>query len=172
MKRTDTSPTTTMARSFALAAATLGLTFGLAAAPAHAASNMSAKLTITPQNSDNQYWVAVDGVVNMTQSQAQSYLNNGYTMQLRLWGDDPSSDNLRYGPYFKTGGTGGGYGQLTAQADGLHFFRTIQLTGNYLNEDSGWYEGDGDELYVGVRFVTPGGATVRAVETNRVNGYY
>jgi hypothetical protein len=160
-----------IARTAVLSGAALAMTLGLAAAPAEAAvTGMTAKLTITSQNSNNQYWVAVDGVVNMPQAEAQSRIASGHTMQLRLWGDDPASDNLRYGPYFRSGGSGGGSGQLWAASDGLHFFRTIQVSGSVLNEDSGWYEGSGDELYVGARFVNSGGTTIRSVETNRVYG--
>ncbi|WP_219419006.1 hypothetical protein [Pseudonocardia nigra] len=162
-----------LARAAAVTVAAVGITVGVAAAPAQAAiTGMSAKLTVTAQNSNDLYWVAVEGVVNMPQAEAQAKIASGHTMQLRLWGDDPSSDDLQYGPYFNGGGSGGGSGQLWAASDGLHFFRTIRLPGYKLDEDNGWYEGDGDELYVGVRFVTAGGSTLKSAETNRVHGYF
>jgi hypothetical protein len=44
------------------------------------------------------------------------------------------------------------------------------VSGSVLNEDSGWYEGSGDELYVNARFVDGGGT--RSVNTNVVHGNY
>jgi hypothetical protein len=84
-------------RGIIVGAAAVGMTVGLATAPAQPATGMSAKLTIRSENADNAYWVAVDGLIPMSRYAAQGYINNGATMQLRLWGDDPASDNLRYG---------------------------------------------------------------------------
>jgi hypothetical protein len=44
-------------------------------------------------------------------------------------------------------------------ADGIHFFRTIRISCSYLNEDSGWYEGSGDEIYVQAKSRAPSETT-------------
>jgi hypothetical protein len=140
------------------------------AAPAAEASGMTASLTIFQYNPYNYYWVAVEGLIPMNQWDAQGYINNGATMELRLWGADwPDGDDLQYGPYFWGGGSGGGSGQLWADVDGIHFFRTVLLPASYLNEDSS--PRSGDELYVDAKFIDGDGAS-RHVHTNEVSGNF
>ena len=106
----------------------------------------------------------------MNQWDAQGYINNGARMELRLYGADlgywPDYHDLKYGPYFDGGGWGGGSGQLWAEADGIHFFRTVLLPCQYLDED-----GDFDELFVNAKFIDGDGRS-RNVNTNEVQGYY
>lgn len=106
----------------------------------------------------------------MNQYDAQGYINNGARMELRLWGDDPSYDNLRKGPYF-TADEGGGPGQMWADWDGLHYTHSVVVSGSVLNEDSGWYEGAGDEIYANAKFVDGDGG-VRTKNSNVVHGTY
>jgi hypothetical protein len=165
------SITKKVARTLLLGGATLAMTVGLASAPAHAATGMSAHLTIQKENNQNACWVATEGLIPMNQYDAQGYINNGARMELRIYGDDPSYDNLQYGPYWYGGSTAGGYPQLWAAADGIHFFRTIRISCSHLNEDSGWYEGSGDEIYVKAKFIDGDGG-VRQVNTNVVKGTF
>jgi hypothetical protein len=149
----------TIARTAAIGAATLGL----AAAPAQAATGARATLGVVHEGG-SYYWIPVDAVFPMSSAAAQDAINHGYTVQMRLWGDDPSSDDLRFT-----------YPQpitLRAAADGLHASRSARVSRTVLDEDNGWYEGDGDELYVGVRVVSPTGATTLSVESNRVTGTF
>jgi hypothetical protein len=55
---------------------------------------------------------------------------------------------------------------IYATDKGLEFHKVrLQIDDDVLDEDWGT-----DELYVGMRLVTPGGSTVRSGETNRVTG--
>ncbi len=158
-----------IARTMALGAAMAGLAIGVGTTPAHADA-WSAHLEILHYNPYPYYWVAVDGHIPMSQWDAQGYINNGATVELRLYGADlgrwPDYHDLMYGPYFWGGGWGGGSGQLWADADGIHFFRTVLLPCNYLNED-----GDFDELFVNAKFIDGDGASSN-VNTNEIQGYY
>ena len=165
------SVTTKLARTLLLGGATVAMTVGLASAPAQAATGMSAHLTIQKENNENACWVGTEGLIPMNQYDAQGYINNGAKMELRIYGDDPSYDNLQYGPYFNGGSTAGGSAQFYAAADGIHFFRTVRISCGYLNEDNGWYEGSGDEIYVNAKFIDGDGG-VRQVNTNVVKGTF
>jgi hypothetical protein len=159
-------------RAVAVVAVAGGVTVGLAAGSAQAATGMTAQLTIQKEGGGtNACWVATEGLIPMNQYDAQGYINNGARMELRIYGDDPSFDNLQYGPYWYGGSTAGGYPQLWAASDGIHYFRTIRISCGYLNEDSGWYEGSGDEIYVNAKFIDGGGAS-RSKNTNVVSGTF
>jgi hypothetical protein len=134
------------------------------------AAGWSATLSVLRYNPYNYYWLAVEGLIPMSQWDAQGYINNGATMELRLWGADwPDGDDFLYGPYFWGGGSGGGSGQMWADAAGLHFFRTVLLPGSTLNEDSG--PRSQDEIYVDAKFIDGDGASSHA-HTNEVDGYF
>lgn len=142
----------------ALSALTLG------AATAHTAiESMSAQLTVSPFIAGTSSNVAVFGKVAMTKAEAQQLINSGHRVALRLWGDDPSSDDLIMGPYYAT---------LVATDSGLEFHKVVlDIRNGYLNEDNSIFD-DHDELYVGARLVTSSGSTVRSAETNRQYGYF
>jgi hypothetical protein len=87
----------------------------------------------------------------------------GGRVEIRLWGDDPSSDDLlRY---------------FVVSSDHQYFvFKFNQLDNGLLNEDWGpspW-PGDGgrDELYVGVRWFDSNGRQIEIAESNRITGMY
>jgi TctA family transporter len=145
-----------------LAAAAAVMTVGLSAAPANAAIGpMTAKLTVTPYK-PGYHNVAVFGLVKMSQGEAQSLLNSGHRIVMRLWGEDVFYDDLLIGPYSPQFGP-------AATAQGLEFHRVmIGVNDNVLDEDP---EG-ADELYVGARLVRPGGSTIKSVTTNRVTGRF
>ena len=147
-------------RTIVLGIATVTLVIALSAAPAEAAiGSITAKLTVTrvqPGYSD----VRVEGVVPMTEAEARGLIDSGHKVMLRLWGDDPVSDDLLHGPYQS--------GFFVVPDKGLGIRRVLlRMSHRVLNEDVG-----GDELYVGVRLVNSAGATIRSRETNRVNGYF
>jgi hypothetical protein len=166
------------AKAAAVAALTLGATVGVAAAPVHAAPylSMSSHIEVhpvpgTPFVSDDyseaavpdQRTINIDGVVTLSQTAAQDAINHGYTIALRYWGDDPSSDDLLYGPVNPR--------TVFAAADGLHFQHYVTLPHSLLDEDNGEIEVFADygvdELYVGARLLDPSGKTVSLVESNR-----
>lgn len=152
----------TATRAAALTAAVLGFAAVVSTFPAEAASPAHARLGVVNENT-GYYWIPVDAVFPMSQAAAQDAINHGYTAQMRLWGDDPVSDDLRFT-----------YPQpitLSAQADGLHASRSARVARSVVNEDNSWTDNH-DELYVGVRIVGPNGATALSVESNRVGGYF
>lgn len=140
----------------AAAALALGL-----AAPAQAATAAHATLGVVNEGT-GYYWIPVDGVFPMSRAAAQDAINHGYTVQLRLWGDDPYSDDLQY--YY-------GNAYLSAGDDGLHFSRSARVPRSVVNEDDSWTD-DHDELYVGARAVGPNGNVALKVESNHVGGYF
>jgi hypothetical protein len=158
------STTHQTARATAAAAFALALSVGAATAPAQAAPNLSISnhLTIDPVAGTNEgvYHTDTQGVVTMSQAAAQDSINHGYTVQLRYWGDDEFTDDLIYGPIAAP--------NMFAAADGLHYQYNVNLASAELNEDD-LVRGEYDEIYVGARFLDPGGKTVSQVESNRVN---
>jgi len=142
------------------AAAAAALAIG-AAAPAEAATAAHATLGVVAEGT-GYYWIPVSGVFPMSRAAAQDAINHGYTVQLRLWGDDPYSDDLQY-TYPNA--------VLSVGDDGLHFSRSARVWHSVLNEDDSWTD-DHDELYVGARAVGPTGNIALKVESNRVGGYF
>ncbi len=146
------------------------LTIGVPAPPAHAAvQSMTARLTVTDAVSTvpgSTYWdVKVVGVVRTTTQQDVTELKaSGHKVIMRLWGDDPSYDDLLRGPFEAT---------YFASSLGLGFTTKLRVRAIDLDEDIATldpYIPGTDELYIGVRLVNSQGATVRLVDTNRVSG--
>ena len=81
---------------------------------------------------------------------------------MRLWGDDPSSDDLQF-VYPNA--------NISAQADGLHATRSARAPNSVLNEDDSFTDRT-DGIYVGVRVVAANGAVSLKVESNRVTGRF
>ena len=112
-------------------------------------------------------YVVVVGLVRMSYSEAAQALNlptYSPQVQIRLWGDDPFSDNLLHGET--------AWAEFRSQPDGLYFEKTFCVEGSRLNEDQSWTD-NRDEVYAGVRLVNSRtGSTIRAGETNRVYDYF
>ncbi len=149
---------TVIGRAVVVGTATVALAIALSAAPANATIGpITANLTVT-RVQPGYYDVRVEGVVPMTAAEARGLIDSGHKIVLRLWGDDPVSDDLLHGPYES--------GFFVVPDKGLGIRRVLlRMSHRVLNEDLG-----GDELYVGVRLVNSTGATIRSRETNRVNG--
>lgn len=148
-------------RTVVLSAAAIAMTVGVSAGPASAAIGPgAAELTVSPHK-PGYHNVAVFGKVSMSQTEAQSLIDSGHKIVLRVWGEDTFSDDLMIGPYNATSFT-------SPVSNGLEFHKVlIGVNDNRLNEDWGR-----DELYVGARLVDSRGRTVRAFETNRVYGSF
>jgi hypothetical protein len=153
------------ARSITLAlaaAATLGLTIGVAGPANAAVGSLSAKLSINPYIS-GRYTVAVDGVIPMTKAEAQQKLNSGNAVVYSLWGADPSSDDHLGGEFHVN--------VRSATANGLEFHAWATWTAQQLDEDDSFYDNH-DEIYASVRLSSSQGATVRSANTPEVGGYF
>ena len=150
-----------IARAAAVGTVAVAAAVGLASAPAQAATGAHATLGAVAEGT-GYYWIPVDGVFPMSRAAAQDAINHGYTVQLRLWGDDPYSDDLRFTYPLAS---------LSAADDGLHFSRSARVWHSVLNEDDSWTDNH-DELYVGARAVGPSGNVALTVESNRVGGYF
>jgi hypothetical protein len=95
-----------------------------------------------------------------TRLEAQRLVFSGHRIVMRLWGDDPVSDDFLYGPQ-------------TFSFDVNPCCATTWTTfkwGRWINsrelDDDNWP--DGDEVYAGIRLVDSRGRTIRSVESNRV----
>jgi hypothetical protein len=102
-------------------------------------------------------------VVTMSQAAAQDSIKHGNTIQLRYWGDDPSDDDLLYGPIAAP--------NVFAAADGLHYQYNVNLSRSLLDEDGNLdivTNSETDEIYVGARFLDPSGKTLSLVESSRI----
>lgn len=159
----------------AVAATTMTALAVSAMAPAHAAPylSMSSHINVHPVPGTNngtyydQHVIDIDGVVVMSQAAAQDTIDHGYTIALRYWGDDPSSDDLLYGPVKPR--------TVFAAADGLHFQHYVTLPHFLMNEDdavSDFLDDGEDEIYVGARLLDPAGNTVTSAESNRLLDNY
>ncbi len=89
---------------------------------------------------------------------------------MRVWGEDPISDDLLHGPYvvsarFAPGATA----YITAAPEGFKFHKETVVSQSSLNEDTA-FPLEWDEIYAGVRLVDSGGKTIRSAETNREIG--
>jgi hypothetical protein len=126
------------------------------------------RLTVENSTDLRYHLVRVAGQVpSTTRAEAQSLKDNGYKIVLRLWGDDPSYDDLLRGPWNPE--------SFYVTNQGLTFFSRVKVSNATLDED--WdqaypYIRDQDELYVGVRLVNSAGTTIMSKETNRVNDHY
>lgn len=156
----------TLIRNFSRVAAAamiaVGITVGLAL-PAQAATGVS-HLNIFKKDSKT-YEVRVSAHFGMGQAQGNDYLARGARIELRIYGDDPSYDNLRMGPYKGTG-------DPWTEPSGVHLNSSVIVNSGVLNEDSGWYEGAGDEIYVTAKFIAGDGRLIAESKTNVVEGKY
>ena len=149
----------------ALAAAVTVMAFS--AAPANAAiGSVSGSLSVLNWQTsdpcgDARYKWRVQGYVAMTYAEAQAIVYNSYPYQIlvRLWGEDPYSDDKLAEKYVSAG-------QTRASYRGLEFDTYGTTSTMVLNEDPERPWGE-DELYAGIRFLK-NGVTLRSVETNRV----
>jgi hypothetical protein len=143
-----------------MAAAAAVATVALPAASADASiGSMTANLRVYPVEGVPGYsWVHIYGRVSMTQSEAQYLINTRHNVVIRLWGEDPASDDLLLGP---------DNAPDDALSGGLYYSVAYKLPNSRLNED--WGE---DDLYAGVRLVQPNSVTLRSAESNRVWGYF
>ncbi len=108
--------------------------------------------------------VSVSGVVRTSsRAEAVQLYSNGYRVVYRLWGDDPSSDDLLWDTSYVS--------NYDYEPDGLHFSGTIVMQSSYLNEDTCWCD-NWDEVYAGIRMINSSGATSRSAESNRTYNYY
>lgn len=165
-----------LVRCTAATALALGMSFGVVTSVAQAATlKMSATLQIEKYRYDNsgRYQVTVQAHIPMPRAEAQRYVNEGPRATLRLFGDDPSNDNLQGGPYFFGAGTQNGPGSIfvTPNADSLTVLSQILVEPRVLNEDNGWYEGAGDEIYARLRFVAGNGQEITD-DSNVVSGEF
>jgi len=151
----------TFARAGAVSAISIGIAAGIAVTPAEAAPAPHATFGIVAEGTGYS-WIPVDAVFPMSQAAAQDAINHGYHVEMRLWGDDPSSDDLQF-TYPNA--------NISAQADGLHASRSARVPNSVLNEDDSWTDNT-DELYVGVRVVGPNGNVALKVESNHITGRF
>ncbi|MEO3853882.1 hypothetical protein [Acrocarpospora sp. B8E8] len=151
-----------LGRGVALGAVMAFAGLGLAVTPANAAAN-TAVIAITKQPGD-YFKVNIDVVISMTPYQAQQLKNTGHPIVLRVWGEDKIND-VRYGPdSFKN------Y-DVTFRGMELHTYYYFKR-GTTLNEDSRWYEGDVDDIFVEARLLNLSGSTLRSVNSNTVHGEF
>jgi hypothetical protein len=152
--------------TIAVIAAAVAVTIvAVPAAPASASvgSISPASLSISGASSGLRS-VSVSGVVRTSSTaEALQLYNSGYRVVYRLWGDDPSYDDLLWDTSYMS--------NYSAQPDGLHFSNGLVLRSSFLNEDTCWCDNH-DEVYAGIRLINSAGSTVRSAESNRVGGYF
>ncbi|GAA4215326.1 hypothetical protein GCM10023074_69760 [Microbispora amethystogenes] len=156
----------------ALFAGTLftGGVLGPAAAPAQAATQITASLSVTraAPPGPGLFNVRVLVKVPMNLYDANGYLNNGARIELRFYGEDPVSDNLILGPIVYVRSATG----LSATEEGIRLLTQWQEEpGSWLNEDDGLLDGVTDEVYVRARFVDGDGVAIQA-RSNVVTGIF
>jgi hypothetical protein len=158
----------------AVGLAALAIPVGLWALPAGAAIGpVSARLTVTFLGGTSEpCGVAVDGLVRMSQTEAQTLVDTGHRVVVRVWGEDSFADDLLLGPYTLTRRKPWNASQYIAAAPGgLKIHLRDEVYGSDLNEDLYPDPAMRDELYAGVRLVDSAGRTVRSGESNRVGEY-
>jgi hypothetical protein len=99
----------------------------------------------------------------------QALLNEGYRIQIRVWGDDPVYDDLLVGPvtpemYPGVNGPDATYGGLGFRAD-------IPVSNSVLDEDDSIFD-ERDEVYASIRLLDPNGKTIKSGETKRITRYW
>ena len=171
------SSTAIRTRISLVAAAAVVVSLGFSASPANAAvGSMKAELCVGGcQGQSHPYGTAlvgIRGLVPMARAEAQDLIDRGHKVVFRMWGDDPLSDDLLYGPRGIS---------IWASEEGLKFNYLSWRVNSAFDEDDSRFD-EHDELYAGVRLVTSvsydaqhrltHGATVRSAETNRVGGYF
>jgi hypothetical protein len=157
--------TSRAARAATVAALAVGMSVGLAAAPASAAPAPSgANLKIT-YASGGYYNVIISGVFAMSQYDAVGYMNNLGTgsraaqgmgpggIYFHVTGDDPGSyDSDVWRTDFYAGAHQDAGGYLFAGSGGIYFYRAFQVHASVLNEDNGYWDKT-DEIYADATFV-------------------
>jgi hypothetical protein len=142
--------------------ATVGVAFALLPAPARAAVNFEKpKLSVKEVDhglSASTYDVVVSGRLLTSEiGENQRLLERGFKFVVRLWGDDPVSDDLIRGPV-----------ELEPRLVGTTLYFRWPLPGlsrRTLDEDPAPF--DADEIYAGVRLIDSGGNTRALAESNR-----
>jgi len=159
-------PAAWTARAIAAVQASIAMTmtFGLASAPAHAASSVQITHKITvPDLVRHQ----IDAHLPMNQEDAAGYIWNGAKIEVRCYGDDWFDDQLSGVPVPGFTGPGtykgrpapgqpGELGVLTATPDGVHMtIVNFYEKGSALNEDI--LPTDDDEVYCKARWIDADG---------------
>ena len=171
-----------------------GLMLGLPAAPAGAVGKMKASLNIVHRPAyvcgdllcSAREHLTVKATVPLSPGELPNLA--GYRIAIRVWGDDPVSDDLIRGPVYlpsqaqapaklspqciienQPGNVVGSY--FYRVSEGLTIRGCLRESSMFrgLNEDD-TFPDYGDEIYAGVRLLNPQGATVRSAETSRVTG--
>ena len=156
-----------LSRVSAATAIAVGISAGLAAAPASAAPASAAPqprahLKIVDIGYD-QYRVSVTGVFPMSQADARAHLDDaGSTGGVRyvLRGAEPADrgDEARYtSPVHGFAADDNASSALHRTAEGLGYFRSFVVDRSVLDEDSGSVDFD-DELYAQVEFIDGDGS--------------
>jgi hypothetical protein len=126
---------------------------GVAGGGAASASAATATLSIAYAGCVNSYDQQFDYTMRVRGTTA-NYL--GMRVEVRLWGEDPWSDDFVGGPYVQSYPYGGSY--------------LIDFCLNKSTLDEDWGR---DEIYAGVRvFNTATGKQVETVESNRIYDYF
>jgi hypothetical protein len=162
-----------LGRAVVLGLTAVGMTLGPAAAPADAAIGaVSAKLAVKNLSplDDNICQLSVDGLVVMTQTEAQGLIDSGHKVVVRVWGEDPIYDDLLLGPYYLTPINPAAVqtGHISVTPRGLAFHKHVAVHRFKLDEDPE----SKDEIYVGVRLVNSDGTTIRSGETPRLSAEF
>ena len=113
--------------------------------------------------------VLVNGHVPMSPAEAQQLIASDHRIAIRIWGDDPVSDDLLGGPFYLV--AGGANRWIKASAVGLSFGLYVVIQASVLNEDIETHIAI-DEIYAGVRLVNSSTATIRSAESNRKWGWF
>jgi hypothetical protein len=115
----------------------------------------------------------VDGELFVSETLAHGLVDSGHRFQMRIWGDDPASDDRITG-LFTPGlrGTPEAFqnphlGTFFFTTHGLGFRIKAMVKRKQLNED--WGE---DEIYAGVRLVNSDGTTIRDGHSNVVRRHW
>lgn len=143
-------------------AITVGLSAGLAAAPASAASQPAAILKISYLGYD-QYRISVTGVFPMSRADAQGHLQNAGTaggMRYIVHGAEPADrgDDTLYISSIRGPAAGNTVSSaLYDTPEGLRYSRSFVVDRSVLDEDGGPLDAD-DEVYVQAEFIDGAGA--------------
>jgi hypothetical protein len=130
------------------------------ASPASALAPPAATLQVLNTTTANVFDVKVTGHIPMTQAEAQSRINAGERVRIRLWEQDGvgNPDDLIFDLTTAT---------TFSSARGLEFRLTWRASGNALNQDPGFCE----ELYAGVRLMN-GSVTYTSSTSNIFHGCF
>jgi hypothetical protein len=130
------------------------------AGPAHALAPPVANLQVLNTATVNVFDVKVTGYVPMTQSEAQSRINAGEQVKIRLWDQDGvgNPDDMIFDLTTAT---------VFSSSRGLEYRLTWRASGGTLNQDPGLCE----ELYAGVRLMN-GSVTYTSATSNIFHGCF